>query len=287
MKLTIAIPTYNRAKRLRKALLDLCCEINSAIYKSNIAVFISNNGSEDNTSQVIAFGIKLFKENGIPVSANIFQSNQGFDANVLACYANSSGDYIWFLSDDDNIIPGAIDKIMVDIIKYNLGYCEKGVYANRIIIPSYDENGNLNYFTARSFEKTNPIKYKNPNVSRNIIPCEFFINWDLPLVLCEGPFDAIAIKRNVVPLLGKNIQSSLMKKIVMSSVSKIYIALDKDAQKQALNFCQQLMNEGKEVYLVDMQDKDPSEMGFKQFTNVIQETDYLNFSDLLAKKLML
>ncbi len=63
--------------------------------------------------------------------------------------------------------------------------------------------------------------------------------------------------------------------------------LDKDAQKQALNFCQQLMNEGKEVYLVDMQDKDPSEMGFKQFTNVIQETDSLTFSDLLAKKLML
>jgi DNA primase len=174
-----------------------------------------------------------------------------------------------------------------DIIKYNLGYCEKGIYTNRIIIPSYDENGNLNYFTARSFEKTNPIKYKNPNSSRNIIPFEFFINWDLPLVLCEGPFDAIAIKRNVVPLLGKNIQSSLMKKIVMSSVSKIYIALDKDAQKQALNFCQQLMNEGKEVYLVDMQDKDPSEMGFKQFTNIIQETDPLTFSDLLAKKLML
>ena len=174
-----------------------------------------------------------------------------------------------------------------DIIKYNLGYCEKGIYTNRIIIPSYDENGNLNYFTARSFEKTNPIKYKNPNSSRNIIPFEFFINWDLPLVLCEGPFDAIAIKRNVIPLLGKNIQSSLMKKIVMSSVSKIYIALDKDAQKQALNFCQQLMNEGKEVYLVDMHDKDPSEMGFKQFTNIIQETDPLTFSDLLAKKLML
>lgn len=174
-----------------------------------------------------------------------------------------------------------------DIIKYNLGYCEKGTYANRVILPSYDENGNLNYFTARSFEKDNPIKYKNPQTSRNIIPFEFFINWNLPIVLCEGPFDAIAIKRNVIPLLGKNIQSSLMKKIVMSSVSKIYIALDRDAQKQALNFCQQLMNEGKEVYLVDMQDKDPSEMGFKQFTNVIQDTDSLTFSDLLAKKLML
>ncbi len=123
--------------------------------------------------------------------------------------------------------------------------------------------GILNYFTGRSFEKEAKVKYKNPSVSRDIIPFELFINWDLPFILCEGPFDAIAIKRNVIPLLGKNIQSKLMRKIVKSSVDKIYIALDKDAQKQALSFCERLMNEGKEVYLVDMQDKDPSEMGFK------------------------
>lgn len=174
-----------------------------------------------------------------------------------------------------------------DIIKYNLGYCESGTYANRIIVPSYDENGVLNYFTARSFEKDNPMKYKNPNSSRNIIPFEFFINWHLPLVLCEGPFDAIAIKRNAIPLLGKNIQSNLMKRIVISSVKKIYIALDKDAQKKALEFCQQLMNEGKEVYLVDLQDKDPADMGFKHFTHIIQDTEPLTFSDLLYKKLMI
>jgi hypothetical protein len=47
------------------------------------------------------------------------------------------------------------------------------------------------------------------------------------------------------------------------------------------------MNEGKEVYLVDMQDKDPSEMGFKNFTNLIQETYPLTFSSLLEKKLFL
>jgi len=114
-----------------------------------------------------------------------------------------------------------------------------------------------------------------------------FINWDSPLILCEGPFDAIAIKRNAIPLLGKNIQSKLMRKIVMSSVEKIYIALDKDAQKQALSFCEQLLNEGKEIYLVDMKDKDPSEMGFKNFTKLIQETYPLTLSGLLEKKLFL
>ena len=174
-----------------------------------------------------------------------------------------------------------------DILKYGIGYCETGRYANMVIIPSYDVKGNINYFTGRSFEKEPSVKYRNPTVSRDIIPFELFINWDLPLILCEGPFDAIAIKRNVIPLLGKNIQSNLMKKIVMSSVEKIYIALDRDAQKQVLDFCEKLMNEGKEVYLVDMRDKDPSEMGFAGFTNLIQETYPLTFSGLLEKKLFL
>ena len=174
-----------------------------------------------------------------------------------------------------------------DILKYNIGYCESGPYKNMVIIPSYDADGRLNYFTGRSFEKEPKIKYKNPSVSRDIIPFELFINWDIPFILCEGPFDAITIKRNVIPLLGKNIQSKLMKKIVMSSVDKIYIALDKDAQKQALSFCEKLMNEGKEVYLVDMKDKDPSEMGFKNFINLISETYPLTLSGLLEKKLFL
>jgi hypothetical protein len=78
-----------------------------------------------------------------------------------------------------------------------------------------------------------------------------------------------------------------MKKLINSSVNKIYIALDKDAIKQALNFCEQLMNEGKEVYLVDLNEKDPSDMGFEKFTNLIQNTIPLTFSNLLEKKLQI
>ena len=171
-----------------------------------------------------------------------------------------------------------------DIIKYNIGYCEDGKYRNRIIIPTYDKDGNLNYFTGRAFDD-NSFKYMNPEVSRDIIANEHLINWDLPIILCEGLFDALAIKRNVIPLLGKNIQSSLMKKLVTSKVDKIYIALDKDAIKQALRFCEMLLAEGKEVYLVDLQDKDPSEMGFENFTKLIQTTQPLTYSGLLEKKL--
>ena len=172
-----------------------------------------------------------------------------------------------------------------DIIKYNIGYCKEGLYKNMIIIPTYDADGRLNYFTARSFEKEPYIKYRNPSASRDVVPNEHLINWNIPIILCEGLFDAMAIKRNAIPLLGKNIQSSLMKKIVTSVVDKIYIALDRDAIKQALKFCEKLMAEGKEVYLVDLQDKDPSEMGFENFTKLIQNTVPLTYYDLMEQKL--
>ena len=116
---------------------------------------------------------------------------------------------------------------------------------------------------------------------------EYFINWNIPVILCEGIFDAIAIKRNAIPLLGKSIQSSLMKKLIVSAVDKIYIALDSDALKQALRFCEKLMAEGKEIYLVDLQDKDPAELGFANFTKLIQNTFPLTYSQLLSKKLAL
>ena len=173
-----------------------------------------------------------------------------------------------------------------DILKYNMGYCEYGPYADRIVIPSYNSKGILNYFTSRTFKEDTFQTYKNPDTSRNIIPFEMFINWDLPVILCEGPFDAIAIKRNVIPLLGKNIQSTLMKKLVSSKVKKIYIALDNDAIKQALKLCEELLNEGKEVYLVELPGKDPSEMGFKEFTKLVQKATPLNQFSLMEKKIM-
>ena len=171
-----------------------------------------------------------------------------------------------------------------DIMRYNIGYCDGGVYDYMIIIPSYSHEGSLNYFVARNYNPHSPVKYKNPPMSKDVVPFELFINWSSPLILVEGMFDALAVKRNAIPLLGKHIQRELMKKIVTSEVKKIYIALDQDAQKDALKFCEQLLNEGKEVYLVNMQEKDPSEMGFSEVTKLIQETTPISGYDLMSLK---
>jgi DNA primase len=175
-----------------------------------------------------------------------------------------------------------------DIIKYNIGFCNSGKYMNRVIIPSYDSVGKLNYFVGRSWEEDSMLKYKNPKVHKdNIIGFELYINFDAPIILCEGVFDAIAIKRNAIPLLGKTISSALMKKLVISTVKNIYIALDTDALNDAITHAETLMNAGKIVYLVELNDKDPSQLGFDKFIEIISQTQPLTLSGLMAKKLKL
>jgi len=173
-----------------------------------------------------------------------------------------------------------------DVLKYNLGYCKTGRYRNKIIVPSYDKNGKLNYFVARSYEKNPVLKYDAPSVNKTeIIGMEYFINWNIPVILCEGAFDAIAIKRNAIPLFGKYIPEALMLKLVESKVKTVYLALDNDALKEALACSQTLLDYGKEVYLIELDGKDPSDLGFEKMTQLLQKAKPLTFGDLLLRRL--
>lgn len=174
-----------------------------------------------------------------------------------------------------------------DIIKYNIGFCKDGPYKDRVIIPSYDENGILNYFIARTY-KEGIQKYKNPPTdAKSAIGLELYVNWDAPIILIEGMFDALTVKRNVIPLFGKIIHEKLMKKLVSSSVNRIYIALDPDAIKNALKYAEELMTYGKEIYLVELDGKDANEVGLERFLKCIEYAQPLDFQSLLIKKLQL
>ena len=171
-----------------------------------------------------------------------------------------------------------------DFIKYGVGYTTTGEYGGRVIIPSYTTSGTLNFFIARSYDG-NYFKYKNPEASKDIIFFENLINWNAPIIICEGVFDAIAIRRNAIPILGKSVSKALYKKIITSNVRDIYIALDNDAKDRALQIAEQFLNNGKRVFIVEMEDKDPSEMGFRSFTNHIQTAEELDLSRLMLHKL--
>jgi DNA primase len=172
-----------------------------------------------------------------------------------------------------------------DILKYRIGYCEAGEYSGKIIIPSYDKDGQLNYFVSRAYYKADKFKHKNPKISKDIIGFEMLINWNQPIILCEGSFDAIAIKRNAIPLFGKIIQPALQKKIIEERVKNIYICLDADALKNALAIAERFMGEGLNVYFVELANEDASELGFEQITEILENTDLLTFERVMELRM--
>ena len=175
----------------------------------------------------------------------------------------------------------------LEILKYNIGYCKDGDYKNRIIIPSYDENGELNYFVSRSWEKEHPLKYKNPPVSKDIVGFELFVNWNLPLFLCEGVFDAMAIKRNAIPLFGKNLPRNLKLKIIQNNVKDVFVILDEDALADLMVDAKELKSMGVNVRAVELKEEDPSDLGYKKIHQLIRDTKPFSLSQQLHMKLSL
>ncbi len=168
-----------------------------------------------------------------------------------------------------------------DILRYNIGFCETGPYSKMVIIPSYDSDGILNFFTGRSYYKEAIFKHKNPKVSKDVIGFELYINWDQPITVVEGVFDALAVKRNAIPLFGKIVLEKLKKAVVEKNVKNINIALDRDARSKALQSCEYFINNGVTVTLIDLEEDDPSDLGFSKVNTLIQDS-----KDLTAYKLM-
>jgi DNA primase len=153
-----------------------------------------------------------------------------------------------------------ITDLMLQI--YNIGFCYNGLYENRIIIPSYDEEKRLNYFVARSYLSKTKLKYKNPEAQKEIIIFnEHLINWDETIYIVEGAFDSIFIP-NAIPMLGKFMSEHLFKKLY-ENAKKIVIVLDPDAWDDAERLyhrinCGKLMGK---VWIVKLEgDKDIADL---------------------------
>jgi hypothetical protein len=171
------------------------------------------------------------------------------------------------------------------IVRYNIGYCGGGDYGGRIIIPSYDGNGELNYFIARSFYEDNKMKYKNPPVSRNVIVFENHINWNEPITLVEGGFDAFSVRRNVIPLLSKFILPKLKNKIKEMGVKKVNILLDPDAIQSSVKHTEYFLKNGIEVNNIILTEGDAGELGFEKINKLIKESRETKWDDLILTKI--
>jgi DNA primase len=174
-----------------------------------------------------------------------------------------------------------------DILFWKIGYCSTGEYAGRVVVPSFNLNGNVNYYIGRTYED-NWKKYMNPSVSKDLIFNELYIDWNSDIVIVEGIFDAIKAT-NAIPILGSTLRenSRLFREIIKNDPA-VYIALDPDAEKKAERLITSLLNYDVEVYKVPIpQNMDVGDMTKEQFIDLKHQSSRIKNQDyFLMKKIM-
>ena len=111
--LSIVIPTFNRAGKLLRLLNNIELELFRSNLSVPIQVIVSDNASTDNTREVVSsFEATMFK-----LDYFCQQKNLGFDGNVRFLYDVANTDYIWFFSDDDILLPGAIATVIKGLLE--------------------------------------------------------------------------------------------------------------------------------------------------------------------------
>lgn len=132
---------------------------------------------------------------------------------------------------------GITDEI---IEKYQIGMCLEGEYSGRIIVPSFDKKGELNFFVSRSWNPRSKLKYKNPEASKDfLIFNESLIDWKKDIYLVEGVFDSFFLD-NSICLLGKFLTDNLWEKLYSKAKKNIIVCLDGDAYTDAKNLYDKL-----------------------------------------------
>lgn len=139
-----------------------------------------------------------------------------------------------------------------DILKWKIGFCPSGDYKSRVIIPSFNEDGKVNYFVARSYDKSVWPPYKNPEVGKDIIFNELYVDFDEDVTITEGALDAVKAW-NAIPILGSTLpENSKLFQALANYDSTVFVALDPDAEKKAMKLIQDLISYDMEVYKIDV-----------------------------------
>lgn len=171
-----------------------------------------------------------------------------------------------------------------DILKWRILTTKKGSFRRRVIVPSFNIDGDLNYFVGRTIDQ-GPIKYLNAKVpKREIVFNEIDIDWNRTVVLVEGVFDAIKSISNTIPLLGSTLsRDSLLYRSLMKAQADVIVSLDPDLKEKALKISKSLLHAGCRVRIcfakegVDMGDS--SKIENKKMLDTAQEfTPYSHLS---------
>lgn len=177
------------------------------------------------------------------------------------------------------------------VLQNKIGFCDSGEFSGRLIFPSFDRKGEINYFTTRRFDGGTYKKYLNCEKSKSsIIFNEIFINWKNPIILVEGVKSHIKhfSVGNVVPILGSSIgeKSRLFEEIILNDCKDVYVFFDPDANSKAIDLCSKLARNGIRTYICNS-DKQPDELNTKQFIEHIEKSKSVTLNDIFTQKIMM
>ena len=166
-----------------------------------------------------------------------------------------------------------IDQSTID--RFSIGYTtwdeEEYIMRNRLIIPSYDAYGSLNYWVGRDFTGFQKIKYRNCTADKKaIIYQENLINFDNDIYLVEGVLDGLRLP-NTIAMLGKVLtkDTKLFQTLYQRAKSNIFIILDEDTKEMETKRIYTLLNTGRvqgKIYYCDMK-----ESSYKDFSEAYEK----------------
>ena len=172
---------------------------------------------------------------------------------------------------------------------FKFGFSNEPRWKRRVLMPSFDARGNLNYFVARAIDPNRKPKYDNPDVDKNpIVFNEININWTKRLILCEGPFDLVKCPENSTSMLGSDLDErhELFNKILLHN-TPVALALDGDMWNTKMpKITKKLQEYDIDVVVVDVRQwGDPGNMTKEQFDSALTSARHQDWNDMFFNKL--
>lgn len=202
--LTIAIPTYNRSKTLEKIIQQLKDQPNQ-----DFIFLISDDQSSDDTREMV----KRYQKQMINLFYHRNEVNLGYSGNVCKLYEIATTRYIWFVCDDDMILPNAVGDVIAALKKYEpvvavfntswtntygqelvAGVSEDTIYTSAKQLKTYQPLMRMTFLSIDVFERRISVeKIKKVDYTDNI-----FFQVTLGLMLLEDKFKYCEIASNIV-----------------------------------------------------------------------------------------
>ncbi len=160
-----------------------------------------------------------------------------------------------------------------DMIRFRMGTSQQ--VRRRVIVPSFNDEGRLNFFTARAIDADTKLRYTNCQVKKtDVVFNEINIDWSKELVIVEGPLDLVKCPDNATCLLGSSLGvGHRLFQRVAANRTPVVLALDADMRAKAQKIAELLYSYDCSVRLLDLQDasRDIGDMTHREVVDAVKK----------------